>query len=195
MGESCSYPFCLYSVLNVFTCLGAVCSSACQTAALSRARAWHLIEGLSRSHHGDPVDFGPATAADPGEQHFLCASACMWHRHDKGTGNRNVPVKDMTCWRDKITLLSASICSVVVYAILGIAGLCYFQRAVNLLKAANKSKLFGWAFFCLFFFLLLHFLEWVKPGGPNAHTQLPGVPYWFRCLWQPNITFFAKTAR
>lgn len=86
---------------------------------------------------------GPAAAADPGEQHFLCARACTWNRHDKGTGNRNVPVKDMTCWRDKITPLSASICSVVVYAVLGIAGLCYFQRSVNLWKAANKSKLFG----------------------------------------------------
>lgn len=48
---------------------------------------------------------GPAAAANPGEQRFLYTRACTWDRHNKGIGNRNIPVKNMTYWRDKITLL------------------------------------------------------------------------------------------
>ena len=86
---------------------------------------------------------GSAAPANPGEQRFLFIRACTWDRQDKGIGNRNIPVKDMTYWREKITLLSASTCSVVVYAILGISGLRCFKRSVNVWKVASESKLFG----------------------------------------------------
>lgn len=41
----------------------------------------------------------------------------------------------------------------------------------------------------------MYFLEEFKPGVPNVPIQGSGVPYFFRCLRQPNITFFAKPVR
>lgn len=108
-----------------------------------------LEQGLDTSlkdHHCTTTEtpvtlIGPAAAADPGEQRFPYIRACTWNRHDKA--NRNTAVKDMTYCRDKITLLSARICSVVVYAIVGISGLWYFQKSVNIPIVASDSKLFG----------------------------------------------------
>lgn len=52
---------------------------------------------------------GLAAAANPGKHYLLCTMACTWDRHDKDIGKRNVRVKDTTYWRNKITLVSASI--------------------------------------------------------------------------------------
>lgn len=77
------------------------------------------------------------SSANLGEQHFLCARACKWDRHDKATGNRSVPVKEITYWRENYTCESK-----YLFAISDNSGFCYFKRSVNIWNILNENKLF-----------------------------------------------------